>query len=298
MNRCGTIAIAGRPNVGKSTLLNRLVGMKLSITAHKPQTTRHSVLGVRTHGDAQLVFVDTPGIHVDGKRVLNRVLNRTASTALLDVDAIVFMVQAMSWTEDDQRALELVNRSDAPVFMLVNKTDRVSDKDKLLPFLAQLPTPENLREVIPVSAKSGHNIDVLEKLLIDCIPEGEHRFDPDDFTDRSMRFLASELIREQLTRFLEKELPYSLSVGIEQFEIEEDGLFRIGGVIWVEKNSQKGIVIGKQGAMLKEIGRRSRESMEGLFGSKVFLQLWVKVKDGWADDLRAIQSLGYEGQDD
>lgn len=298
MNRCGTIAIAGRPNVGKSTLLNRLVGMKLSITAHKPQTTRHSVLGVRTHGDTQLIFVDTPGIHVDGKRVLNRVLNRTASTALLDVDAIVFMVQAMSWTEDDQRALELVNRSEAPVFVLVNKTDRVAEKDKLLPFLADLPKPERLREVIPISAKTGQNVDVLEKLLVDVVPEGEHRFDPDDFTDRSMRFLASELIREQLTRFLEKELPYSLSVGIEQFEIEEDGLFRIAGVVWVEKTSQKGIVIGKQGARLKEIGRRSREAMEALFGAKVFLQLWVKVKDGWADDLRAIQSLGYEGNDD
>ncbi|MDO6461163.1 GTPase Era [Granulosicoccaceae sp. 1_MG-2023] len=297
MNRCGTIAIAGRPNVGKSTLLNRLVGIKVSITAHKPQTTRHSVLGVRTHGDAQLIFVDTPGIHVDGKRVLNRVLNRTASTALLDVDAVVFMVQALSWTEDDQRALELVNRCGAPVFMLVNKTDRVADKPKLLPFLADLPRPENLREVIPVSAKTGQNVDILEKHLIDIVPQGEHRFDPDDFTDRSMRFLASELIREQLTRFLEKELPYSLSVGIEQFDIEE-GLFRISGVIWVEKSSQKGIVIGKQGAMLKEIGRRSRESMEALFGTKVFLQLWVKVKDGWADDLRAIQSLGYEGSDD
>ncbi|MCB1757259.1 MAG: GTPase Era [Gammaproteobacteria bacterium] len=293
MSRCGTIAIAGRPNVGKSTLLNRLIGMKLSITAHKPQTTRHSVLGVKTAGDVQMIFVDTPGIHVDGKRTLNRVLNRTASSALLGVDAVIFVVQALSWTDDDQRAFELIEKSEAPVLMIVNKVDRVKEKARLLPFLQNLPKPQQLREIIPLSAKTGSNVPVLEEQLVALIPPGEHRFDADDFTDRSMRFLASELIREQLTRMLEQELPYSLSVGIEQFEIEEQ-LLRIGAVIWVEKASQKGIVIGKRGAQLKEIGSRSRTAMEALFGQKVFLQLWVKVKEGWADDARAIQSLGYD----
>ncbi len=295
MSRCGTIAIAGRPNVGKSTLLNRLIGMKLSITAHKPQTTRHSVLGVKTFGDTQLVFVDTPGIHVDSKRVLNRVLNRTASSALHGVDAVVFVVQALSWSEDDQRAFELIERSEIPVFIAVNKVDRVQDKERLLPFLQELPKPDKLQEVIPLSAKSGRNVDLLEKHLIGCVPKGKHQFDADDFTDRSMRFLASELIREQLTRMLEQELPYSLSVEIEQYE--HDGkLLRIGGVIWVEKASQKGIVIGKGGVQLKEIGSRSRKAMEKMFGDRVFLRLWVKVKEGWADDARAIQSLGYDSE--
>ena len=221
-------------------------------------------------------------------------MNRTASAALHGVDAVVFVIQALSWTEDDQRALELIERSELPVFVAVNKVDRVQDKERLLPFLQSLPTPEHLREVIPLSARNGHNVDVLGKFLTDCVPQGEHRFDPDDFTDRSMRFLASELIREQLTRMLEKELPYSLSVEIEQFEYE--GMYRIGGVVWVEKNSQKGIVIGKGGAQLREIGSRSRKSMEKLFDDKVYLRLWVKVKEGWADDVRAIQSLGYDSE--
>lgn len=295
MSRCGTIAIAGRPNVGKSTLLNRLIGMKLSITAHKPQTTRHSVLGVSTVEDTQLIFVDTPGIHVDGKRALNRVLNRTASSALLDVDAVIFVVQALSWSEDDQRAFEMVNKSEAPVFMVVNKVDQVKDKTRLLPFMESLPSPDNLRDLIPLSARNGKNVDVLEKKLVEIVPDGQHQFDADDFTDRSMRFLASELVREQLTRMLAQELPYSLSVEIEQFEVEEN-LYRVGAVIWVEKSSQKGIVIGKGGAQLKDIGTRSRKAMETLFGQKVFLQLWVKVKEGWADDLRALQSLGYDSE--
>ncbi|HBR96622.1 MAG TPA: GTPase Era, partial [Gammaproteobacteria bacterium] len=227
--------------------------MKLSITAHKPQTTRHSVLGVKTQGDTQLIFVDTPGIHVEGKRVLNRVLNRTASAALHGVDAVVFVVQALSWNEDDQRAYEFVEKSDVPVFIAVNKVDRVQPRERLLPYLQQLPRPTMLREVIPISARNGDHVDRLEAFLIDAMPAAGHRFDADDFTDRSMRFLAAELVREQLTRLLEKELPYSLSVEIEQFE--QDGeMLRIGAVVWVEKASQKGIVIGKGGAQLKMVG--------------------------------------------
>ncbi len=293
MSRCGTVAIIGRPNVGKSTLLNRLIGMKLAITAHKPQTTRHSILGIKTINDAQYIFVDTPGIHVGGKRVLNRVLNRTANTAMHGVDAVVFVVQALSWSIDDQRAFDQIEQSDAPIFLVVNKVDRVKDKARLLPFLQELPTPEKLCETIPISAKTGKNVDTLEKLLLRCLPEGAHVFDEDDFTDRSMRYLASEMVREQLTRLLEKELPYSLSVEIEQFNFEEK-LYRIGAVIWVEKNSQKGIVIGKKGAQLKLVGSRSRLAMERLFEQKVFLQLWVRVKENWADDAKAIKSLGYD----
>ncbi len=293
MNRCGTIAIVGRPNVGKSTLLNKLIGMKLAITAHKPQTTRHSILGIKTKGDTQCIYVDTPGIHVEGKRILNRVLNRTANTAMHGVDAVVFVVQALSWNADDQRAFDQIQQSDAPVFIAVNKVDRIKDKERLLPFLQELPKMENLRETIPLSARSGQNVDTLERLILACLPEADHLFDEDDFTDRSMRYLASELVREQLTRLLEKELPYSLSVEIEQFDLEKK-LYRIGAVIWVEKSSQKGIVIGKNGAQLKLVGSRSRIAMEKLFEQKVFLQLWVRVKEGWADDARAIKSLGYD----
>lgn len=293
MSRCGYIAIAGRPNVGKSTLLNRLLGMKLSITAHKPQTTRHSVLGIKTVDDSQMIFVDTPGIHVDGKKVLNRVLNRTASSAMVGVDAIILVVQALHWSKDDERAFELATRDNIPLFIVVNKIDRVDQKDRLLPFIDQLPKSDAIKDVIPLSARTGKNVDLLEQKLSEVMPQAAHQFDADDFTDRSLRFLASEMIREQLTRLLEKELPYALSVEIEQFEVEKS-LYRIGAVIWVDKSSQKGIVIGKQGAQLKEVGKRARRSMETLFGNKVYLKLWVKVKEGWADDARALHSLGYD----
>lgn len=295
MTRCGTVAIVGRPNVGKSTLLNRLVGQKLSITAHKPQTTRHAILGISTEDKVQTIYVDTPGIHLQGKRALNQVLNRTASTALHDVDAIILMVQALVWTDDDQRAHDLVDATGIPYFLLINKVDEVSDKSRLLPFLSELPQGVALREIMPVSARKGTGVEALVKSVRACMPEAEFQFDEDELTDRSSRFLAAESVREQLTRFLSNELPYAVSVEIEKFE-EEPTLLRIAAVIWVEKASQKGIVIGKQGERLKETGSRARKSMETLFGRKVHLELWVKVKEGWADDERALRSLGYHDE--
>jgi len=291
--RSGIVSIAGRPNVGKSTLLNRLVGQKLSITAHKPQTTRHSILGIQTKGERQIVFVDTPGIHVDGRRKLNQVLNRTASSALHDVDVVLLLVQAMVWNDDDRRAHELVAASGVPFFIVVNKVDTVNRRRDLLPFLATLPADGRLLDVLIVSARSGNGVDALEQAIDDCIPVGEWRYGEDELTDRSSRFLAAEAVREQLTRMLSEELPYALSVEIETFE-ETPKLMRIGAVIWVEKTSQKGIVIGKGGERLKDMGKRARLSMETLFERKVFLELWVRVKEGWADDDRALRSLGYE----
>ncbi|MBX2826170.1 MAG: GTPase Era [Gammaproteobacteria bacterium] len=290
--RCGTVAIVGRPNVGKSTLLNRLVGQKLSITAHKPQTTRHAIVGISTTENIQAIYVDTPGIHLQGKRALNQVLNRTAASALFDVDAIILVAQALVWNEDDQRAHDLVAASGIAYFIAVNKVDDVADKDSLLPYLAKLPQGEHLCEIMPISARKGTAVDALASAVQQRLPEAEFQFAEDELTDRSSRFLAAESVREQLTRFLSNELPYAISVEIEKFD-EEPGLLRIAAVIWVEKASQKGIVIGKQGERLKETGTRARKSMETLFGCKVHLQLWVKIKEGWADDERALRSLGY-----
>jgi len=294
--RCGLVAIVGRPNVGKSTLLNRLLGQKLSITAHKPQTTRHAILGVHTVGNTQAIFTDTPGIHVKGKRMLNQVLNRTAANSMHGVDVVVFVVQAMAWNEHDDRALTLVRQAAGPdvsLFVFINKVDLVDKKQQLLPFLSSLQLPvaagsntdvDNNEvfaqvEVMPGSARAGTAVDILESKVLAALPEGPFQFDADDLTDRSSRFLAAEHVREQLTRLLSDELPYSLTVEIEQF-VEEPDLLRIGAVIWVEKDSQKGIVIGKGGERLKAVGSRSRQS----------------IKSGWADDERALNSLGYGGE--
>lgn len=293
MTYCGYVSIVGRPNVGKSTLLNRLVGQKLSITAHKPQTTRHSILGIHTEDDRQIIYVDTPGIHVSGKQKLNQVLNKTASASLHDVDVIVLLVQAKVWNDDDQRAYDLVSAANVPFFIAVNKIDTVKKKQELLPFLTTLPTHPRLQEVVLISARKEAGLDALTSSVHALIPEGEWRYDADDLTDRSSRFLAAEAVREQLTRLLSAELPYALTVEIETFE-ESPDLLRIGAVIWVEKPSQKGIVIGKGGVQLKDVGSRARATLETLFGNKVFLQLWVRVKEGWADDERALRSLGYE----
>ncbi|NND91468.1 MAG: GTPase Era [Granulosicoccus sp.] len=295
MTTCGVVSIAGRPNVGKSTLLNRLVGQKLSITTHKPQTTRHSILGIQSSGERQVIYVDTPGIHVKGTHRLNQVLNRTASTALHDVDLIILLVQALVWNDDDQRAFELVSTSGVPFIMVINKIDTIRKKEELLPFLASLPEHERLQGVMLISARKGSGVDALEERVGTFIPQAPWRYAEDELTDRSARFLAAEAVREQLTRLLSAELPYALSVEVETYEEGAD-LLRIGAVIWVDKPSQKGIVIGKGGAQLKEVGSKARATLESLFGSKVFLQLWVRVKEGWADDERALRSLGYDDQ--
>ena len=298
MTRSGVVSIAGRPNVGKSTLLNRFVGQKLSITAHKPQTTRHSLLGIRSEGDVQIAFVDTPGIHVGARQRLNQVLNRTASNALHGVDLALLLLQAPVFNDDDQRAWDVVTGAEVPFLLVINKVDTVKQKSELLPFLESLPTHERMLDVHMVSALKGEGVDTLSEVISEQMPEGEWRYDADELTDRSARFLASEAVREQLTRLLSAELPYALSVEIESYEetLARGGvpLTRIGAVVWVDKSSQKGIVIGKGGERLKEVGRRSRESLESLLDRRVFIEIWVRVKEGWADDERALQSLGYD----
>ena len=291
--KCGTIAIAGKPNVGKSTLLNRLIGQKLSITAHKPQTTRHALLGVNTTATSQFIYIDTPGIHRSGKRTLNRVLNKTASSAATGADVLMLVVQALVFDDDDQMALETVQRQERPWVLVINKIDRVNPKERLLPYLSELQAAKMADAVVPVSATTGVNIEILQTELEARLPVAEFQFDESEFTDRSSRFLASELVREQLTRFLSQELPYSVSVEVEKFE-QTLSVINISSVIWVEKASQKSIVIGKGGGNLKEIGKRARIEMEKLFDCKVHLQLWVKVKEAWSDDASMIRSLGYE----
>ena len=292
--RGGLVAIVGRPNVGKSTLMNRLIGQKLSITAHKPQTTRHRILGIHTDGDCQVVYVDTPGIHVGGSRQLNQVLNRTAAGALQDVTLILLLVQAPHWNEDDQRAFDLVKGAGIDFLLVVNKIDRIRRKQDMLPYLQTLPAHERLAEVLLISARSGSGVDALHAAIRSRMPASEWHYSADQLTDRSMRFLASEAVREQLTRQLSAELPYALSVDVETWE-ETAALISIGAVVWVEKASQKGIVVGKGGERLKSVGMRARQSLEVLYGKQVFLKLWVRVKSGWADDERALRSLGYEG---
>ena len=290
--RCGYVAIVGRPNVGKSTLLNRLIGQKISITSRKPQTTRHRILGIKTVDGAQLVFVDTPGVHRDGKRAINRHMNRTALAAIQDVDAIVFVVDGLEWTDEDQLVLDALKGIKTPVILALNKVDTLPQKEVLLPYLQQLGEKMQFAEVFPLSAQKGTNVDVLENKLIELLPQGEPIFAEDQVTDRSERFLAAEFIREKLMRSLGQEIPYALTVEIEQFKMD-GALRRVAAVIFVEREGQKRIVIGKAGQGLKEVGRQAREQMERTFGSKVFLELWVKVREGWSDDERALRSLGY-----
>lgn len=291
--RCGYVALIGRPNVGKSTLLNRVLGQKLSITSRKPQTTRHRILGIKTSDRAQALYVDTPGLHQHNKRAINRALNRAASDALQDVHVIVFLVEGSKWTAEDDLVLDKLSRVDTPVILVVNKVDRIKDKAMLLPQLQSYAAKGNFVAVIPVSAQTGDNVDQLEQTVESLLPESEPYYPEDQITDRSMRFLAAELIREKLFRRLGQELPYGLTVEIERFK-EDNGLLRINALIWIEKASHKPIIIGKQGQGLKAIGKAAREDMERMFEQKVFLELWVKVKEGWADDERALRSLGVD----
>ncbi len=290
--RCGFCAIVGRPNVGKSTLLNQLIGQKLAITSHKPQTTRHSILGVKTTDSAQIIYVDTPGIHKRGDHAMNRYLNRTARSALADVGLILFVVEALRWTDEDQAVLDALSRLEMPVLLAVNKIDTVKNKESLLPYLQNISGKFDFTAVVPLSARKGNNLEPLERQVIDCLPEGEQIFPDDQLTDRSERFFAAELVREQLTRRYAKEIPYALTVEIEKFE-EEGNLYRIDALIWVERQGQKNIIIGAKGEALKEVGTQARKEMEKFFDKKVFLQLWVKVKKSWSSDEGALSRLGY-----
>ncbi len=290
--RCGYVALIGRPNVGKSTLMNYVLGQKISITSHRPQTTRHRILGIKTTDTAQIVYVDTPGIHDNEKKAMNRYMNRTAGASFKDVDVIVLLVDAMRWTEEDELVIKRLQNISTPVVLAVNKVDLIKKKEDLLPFIEKIKDKYEFADIIPVSAMKGDNIEGFEKIILNYLPLSEAFYDEDQITDRSSRFLAAEIIREKLTRNLSQELPYNLTVEIEKFT--KDGkLLDIAAIIWVERDNQKAIIIGKNGSKLKDMGTKARIDMEKLFQQKVFLQLWVKVKSGWSDDERALNSLGY-----
>ena len=286
------VAIVGRPNVGKSTFLNRVIGQKLSITSRKPQTTRYQILGIKTEGVHQIVFVDTPGLHRGRHRALDRALNREAIKAIAQVDIILFMVEALRWTEDDHYVLNCIKRVACPVLVAVNKVDIVADKSQLLPYLSEVSGFMDLAEIVPLSSSTGDNIVALEEALKSRLPEGPALFPADELTDRGERFFAAELIREQLLRRLGAEVPHRLTVTIDEF-VSKPHITCIDATIWVERPGQKRIVVGAYGAVLKATGQHARLEMERLFGSRVFLRTWVKVKERWSDDIRALGGLGF-----
>lgn len=293
VTRCGMVAIVGRPNVGKSTLLNHLVGQKLCITSRKPQTTRHLILGVKTLPDAQMIFVDTPGIHQGGKNIMNRRMNRAATSVLHDVDVVLWLVDRAIWTKEDQQVLERLQTTELPVILVINKIDELQDKSKLLPLIAEYSKKRQFAAVVPLSALQGTGMEILDKVLPGLLPEGEFIYPEDQITDKSERFFAAEIIREKIIRQLGEELPYQTAVEIEQFA-DEGSLLRISALILVEKEGQKKIIIGEAGERMKKIGQQARIDMEEMFGKKVMLQLWVKIRRGWADNERTLNSLGIE----
>lgn len=290
--RCGYVALVGRPNVGKSTLLNHILGQKISITSRKPQTTRHRILGIKTEAGTQAIYVDTPGIHSDQPRAINRQMNRTATSVLQDVDVVVLLIDKLRWTAEDDLVLSHLAQVRAPVILAINKVDQLDDKEALLPFIEESSARYAFKDIVPISALKGSNLDTLESLIGNLLPAAEYFFPEDQITDRNLRFIAAELIREKIMRQLGEELPYATAVEIEQFS-QQDEVFHIDATILVERAGQKGIVIGKGGERLKKIGSDARQDMEKTFDSKVMLNLWVKVRSGWSDDERALQSLGY-----
>ncbi|WED43859.1 GTPase Era [Legionella cardiaca] len=291
---CGYIALIGRPNVGKSTLLNRILQQKLSITSRKPQTTRHSILGIQTIDEYQYVYVDTPGIHQGSKKVMNRMMNKTAKSVLRDVDVIAFLVDGTHWTDEDEYILHLIKQAKVPCILLINKVDKITDKSELLPFIEKVSQLHDFSLIIPLSAKTGTQVENFEEQLKSYLPEGPHLFADDQFTDRPIRFLCAELLREKIFRLCGQELPYATTVEIESFK-DEGNLIRIHALILVEKDNHKRIIIGDKGQKLKEMATSARLDMEKLLGKKVFLQCWCKVKTGWADDERMLKQLGYDG---
>ncbi|MGB0722744.1 MAG: GTPase Era [Gammaproteobacteria bacterium] len=292
--RSGMVGIFGRPNVGKSTLMNRVLGQKIAITSPKPQTTRHRILGIHTTDDMQAVFVDTPGLHLNAKRAMNRYLNRAASNVMAEVDVAVFVTDALRWTDEDEDVLKRLTNFHGPVVLVVNKIDTVKDKEALLPHLKALGERRDFATVVPLSARKGSNIDAFETALRELLPHTDRFYPEDQITDRSERFLAAEIVREKLIMALDQELPYAITVEIESFKRDEAGKIEIHALIWVERDGQKRIVIGKGGAVLKDVGRKARLELRDMLETPVHLQLWVKVKSGWADNERALQGLGYD----
>ena len=291
--RCGFVAIVGRPNVGKSTLVNAIMGRKISIVTAKPQTTRHRIVAVHTSEDAQILFVDTPGLHRRAGRAMNRLMNRAASNALADADVVLFVSDATRWTTEDEDVLRQLRDARAPVIAVLNKTDCVHPKEKLLDAMQLMAARRDFAEIVPISAQQGDNLDRLLDLLPGYLPESPPLFPEDMLTDRSRDFHVAEIVREKLTLMLHQELPYGLTVQVERFD-EDDAAATIHAVIWVERDSQKGIVIGKDGATLKRIGRAARLDIAAFLGKRVHLELWVKVKDNWADSEKDLLSLGFD----
>jgi GTP-binding protein Era len=293
--RCGYVALVGRPNVGKSTLMNRMLGQKLSIVTAKPQTTRQRIAGIKTTPQGQVIYIDTPGIHLAAKRALNRYMNRIARASFQDVDLILFLIEADRWSKQDEHVARSLNVAGIPVVLVVNKIDQVADKSRLLLFLRDQVKTDRFSDVFLISAKSGDGVEALEQKVFHSLPFSRPFYDEDMFTDRSERFLAAELVREQLMLRLHQELPYALTVEIEEFK-RENGLVRIGAIIWVERKGQKQIVIGKGGNVLKKVGTQARLALQDLFDEKVFLQLFVKVSRDWSDNERALKQFGYDDQ--
>ncbi len=291
--RSGFVAVVGRPNVGKSTLVNKLVGQKVSITTPRPQTTRHRILGIVQRENAEIILVDTPGVHPAGKRALNRVLNRTALHSLAEADVILWLLEAGRFHEDDEHVLKALARQDKPVFALLNKIDRVKPKERVLGYLSEISAKGKFAEIIPVSALKASNLDRLLDVLVTYLPESEFHYGEDQVTDRSERFLVAETVREKLTLRLNNELPYGLTVGIENYDTVSRPI-RISANILVDKESHKPIVIGKKGALLKEVGTSARHDIERMLGEQVHLELWVRVRENWADSEAELSKLGFE----
>ena len=293
MSRCGFVTIIGSPNVGKSTLLNRIMGQKISITSRKPQTTRFRILGIHTQADTQMIFVDTPGLHRNIPNAINRYMNRTAMGSLEGVNIILFLIDANAWTEGDEWILEKLKKCAVPVILVLNKVDKLKEKERLLPLIKDLQTKYQFIDILPLSAKSGENVDALLNVVTKQLPHADFFYPASQITDRSERFLAQEIIREKIMRNTGAEIPYAVTIEIEQYQLKKEVL-HISAIIWVEKPNQKAIVIGEGGSRLKTIGTAARLDLEELTNHKVFLRLWCKVKENWSDDERALQSLGYD----
>lgn len=289
----GYVAILGRPNVGKSTLLNQMLGKKISITSRKPQTTRHKILGIKTTGNFQAMYVDTPGLHNKNEKMLNRYMNKAALSMLSDVDVIVFMVAGTVWREEDEMVLQILHQAKCPIILAINKVDLVAQKERLLECIKNISQKLKFTAVVPLSAQNGTNVLMLEEAVQKLFPESPFFFPPEQSTDRDNSFLVAEIVREKLTRFLGQELPYAISVMVDQMEVKKN-IMHISAIIYVERDGQKAIIIGKNGEVLKKVGTLARKDMEELFAQKVFLQLWVKVKSGWTDDKASLAKFGYE----
>ncbi|MFP3014061.1 MAG: GTPase Era [Arsenophonus sp.] len=290
---CGFVAIIGSPNVGKSTLLNKLLGKKISITSHKPHTTRHRIIGIETESNYQTIYIDTPGLHIEEKRTINRFMNRTANNLIYNTELIIFVTEGIRWTINDEMVINKLRHLSAQVLLVINKIDNLANKTSLFPHIEFLSKQMNFLNIVPISAKKGFGIDIITKIIHQNMPEGPHHFPADWNTNSSKDFIASEIIREKLMRFLGDELPYSVTVKINQFSVTKSGSYDINGLIFVERFSQKKMVIGNKGSKIKKIGIEARIDMEKFFVTKVRLKLWVKIQAGWPDDKFILNKLGY-----